>query len=222
VHAPNPIAQVDRLDNVGAVRTEISEHITSSSPSSSSSSSGGRVRGPANDVVLMEMNPSGHSICRFLNESERVGALRDNLTIAAYVIPRSETSDSKLVMLQRRITYRVNRDGDTDTPSGPTPGPGPSPSLSLCVELKGFPMLIPYSSKWSCARVRVTLWQQLSRFIKEEEKERDTPLGALLKAACLQGEHRYSAVRAVQGRAGYDGIVECSIVQYSAWQCSAG
>jgi hypothetical protein len=179
------------------VRAEISEHITSSSSSGSSSGSGGRVRVPANDVVLMEMNPSGHSICRFLNESERVGALRDNLTIAAYVIPRSETFDSKLVMLQRRITYRVSRDGDTDASSGSTPGLGhsPSPSLSLCVELKGFPMLIPYSSKWSCARVRVTLWQQLSRFIREEEKETDTPLGALLKAACLQGEHRYSAVR---------------------------
>ena len=33
-----------------------------------------------------------------------MGALRDNLTIAAYVYPRSETFNSKLVMLQVSVT----------------------------------------------------------------------------------------------------------------------
>lgn len=44
--------------------------------------------------------------------------------------------------------------------------------------------MLPYATKWSCARVRVMMWQQIAPFIKEEEKQRDTPLGALLRAAC--------------------------------------
>ena len=40
------------------------------------------------------------SLHRFINESTRVGNLRDNITIAAYVSPKSDLFDSKIVMLQ--------------------------------------------------------------------------------------------------------------------------
>lgn len=33
------------------------------------------------------------------------------------------------------------------------------------------------------------MWQQIAPFIKEEEKQRDTPLGALLRAACPAEGH---------------------------------
>lgn len=60
----------------------------------------------------------------------------------------------------------------------------PHTAVQPSADLIGFPMMLPYASKWSCARVRVMLWQQIARFIKEEEKQKDTPLGALLRAAC--------------------------------------
>ena len=58
------------------------------------------------------------------------------------------------------------------------------------MRLTGFPLFLSYSLAWSCLRVRVELWVQLSKFISDEEKEKDTPFSRILNSACLVGAQR--------------------------------
>ena len=54
------------------------------------------------DVLLVELSPSGRSISRIVDDTDRVGSLRENLTLAAYEIQRTDTLDATLVLLQVR------------------------------------------------------------------------------------------------------------------------
>ena len=56
--------------------------------------------------------------------------------------------------------------------------------------LAGFPLFLSFNQTWSCLRLRVSVWEQLSKFIRDDEKVKDTPFSKLLKSACLVGAQR--------------------------------
>ena len=50
--------------------------------------------------MSVELIPSGHSIYRILEDEDRVGSLRENITLAVYEVENDDSADANLVMLQ--------------------------------------------------------------------------------------------------------------------------
>ena len=101
---------VDRLEIAQALKTEVTEHILRESKMKSPKvSSVVRSSAVVTDICLVELGPSGHTISRVVDESERVGSLRENVTLAAYEIETSDALDSKLVLLQVRSIGNIGQ-----------------------------------------------------------------------------------------------------------------
>ena len=94
---------VDRLEVAQALKTEVTEHVLRESKTKATNMSQAvRSSTVMTDICLVELGPSGHTISRVVDDSERVGSLRENVTLAAYEIETSDALDSKLVLLQVR------------------------------------------------------------------------------------------------------------------------
>ena len=95
------VATADRLEAVSALKLDMADKVmkalsSSSAPPSSSSSS----FSSSSDVLLVELSPSGRSISRIVDDADRVGSLRENVTLAAYDVQRTDAMDATLVLLQ--------------------------------------------------------------------------------------------------------------------------
>ena len=103
---------VDRLEVAQALKVEVAGHILKERKKSVSLSSS--TTSTESDIYLVELSASGNSILRIVDDSDRVGTFRENVTLAAYDIERSDTLDSKLVLLQVRERQR-QRDREKET-----------------------------------------------------------------------------------------------------------
>ena len=86
------------------MKVEVAGHILKERKKSVSLSSS--TTSTESDIYLVELSASGNSILRIVDDSDRVGTFRENVTLAAYDIERSDTLDSKLVLLQVRERER--------------------------------------------------------------------------------------------------------------------
>ena len=90
--------------------------------------------------------------------------------------PLSSASSSFLPLLSCSALLCLPSSSPLVSPSSPLAcaqrrfSPGFSQSSSPSIELIGLPLLLAYCSKWSCARLRVALWQQILRYIRDIKK----------------------------------------------------
>lgn len=102
---------------------------------------------------ILELHKNKHLVTRTHSDQDSILTISEGTDLVCYEI---KPKTKQFVLYQRKV--QINYIKDTKIYS------------NCAIELVGYPNLISYDPKWSCARVRLVIWFQVRRFIRPDSK----------------------------------------------------
>ena len=142
-----------------------------------------------NRLVLLQMGQKLSTLLSVADDRAPVSSLPDDATLAAYLSSADPSHDAQLVLLHRIIEKKEESDV-----SGGWADEGEDERGLPRVRLAHVPRMIPFSSRWSCARIRILLLQHVTQLLCPERARR---LREALQDTATQQVHQLEVLEAV-------------------------